>query len=536
MIVSISLFGYWIIASSTVLETAIIGFQLTFVGRSYLLLSALFILIGFSGAKIKAGVYIPLTALCTFTLFSTMSIGKNFGNSDFFFKTIELKEMNGFHYLETTNGIGCYLFIAQTILIFWFFAGYYMYARLNRKKNSISNCNRIALILLVGVISFFSQIFVESEVSIFPYSYLLMELIMVMWVQKMNIHDIDSNILAHMLKQNDNGYIFVDMRRRFLGCNDLAFKLLPQLRNLEIEKPFRNNSLSVTINMDNWMDELDRLEDAHSFVRRIFDDTRTLRCKVRPLRYGKNGRQVGYTIIISDDTQQQKYINLLNNYNTSLEREVQIQVSHIADMRDNILLSIANIIENRDNSTGDHVKRTSHTVRLFIDYLNRTQPEILQTYHLTDRIWKAAPMHDLGKLAIRDDILTKPGIYTSAEYEEMKQHSEKGAKIVKEVFADIEDEEFIKVAVNIAHYHHEKWDGTGYPSGLKGENIPVEARIMALADVFDALVSDRCYKTAMSYDQAFAVIDNSLGTHFDPVLGRCFTACKDELIQLYEAE
>jgi len=389
--------------------------------------------------------------------------------------------------------------------------------------------------VLLGVIVFVAQIAIGPSFMILPYAYLLMEIIIISMVKYMNMHDIESNMVAHMLKQNDYGYIFVDMKRYFLGSNDTAVKLLPQLGQLDIESVFPVRNLPVTSYMSMWMDELDKMEDCHSFVRRIFDDNRTLKCKVRPLHYGHKGKQVGYTIIISDDTQQQKYINLLNNYNTSLEKEVKEKISHIDDMRDHVLLSIANIVENRDFSTGDHVKRTSHTVRLFMDYLKKEKPEVLKSYDISDAIWKAAPMHDLGKLAIRDYILQKPGVYTNEEYEEMKQHSEKGAKIVKEVFEDIEDPEFVNVAINIAHYHHERWDGTGYPSGLRGEEIPVEARIMALADVFDALVSERCYKVAMTYDEAFDVIDKSLGTHFDPILGKCFTECRGELIHLYEA-
>ena len=119
-------------------------------------------------------------------------------------------------------------------------------------------------------------------------------------------------------------------------------------------------------------------------------------------------------------------------------------------------------------------------------------------------------------------------------YEEMKRHAEVGAEIVKQVLADVDDQEFVRVASNVAHYHHEKYNGTGYPDHLKGTRIPLEARIMALADVFDALISKRYYKEQMSYDEAFAIIKNDLGTHFDPQLGRIFLGMKDELIALYE--
>ena len=124
---------------------------------------------------------------------------------------------------------------------------------------------------------------------------------------------------------------------------------------------------------------------------------------------------------------------------------------------------------------------------------------------------------------------------TSEEYDKMKAHAAEGARIVKSILEGVEEEEFVNIATNVAHYHHEKWDGSGYPEKISGENIPLEARIMALADVFDALVSKRCYKEAFTYDKAFGIIEESLGSHFDPELGRIFIECREELEELYSS-
>ena len=147
---------------------------------------------------------------------------------------------------------------------------------------------------------------------------------------------------------------------------------------------------------------------------------------------------------------------------------------------------------------------------------------------------KAAPMHDLGKIAVDDAILRKNGKFTDEEYEQMKRHSAEGAKIVRNILLGVEEQEFVDIAENIAHYHHEKWNGQGYPEGKSGIDIPVEARIMALADVFDALVSKRCYKEKMDYDKAFAIIEESLGSHFDPELGKMFLRCRPQLEEYYD--
>ena len=128
---------------------------------------------------------------------------------------------------------------------------------------------------------------------------------------------------------------------------------------------------------------------------------------------------------------------------------------------------------------------------------------------------KAAPMHDLGKIAVDDAILRKPGRFTPEEFEKMKAHAAEGARIVHEILKGTDDEDFQRIAENVAHYHHERWDGSGYPDGLKGEEIPLEARIMAIADVYDALVSKRVYKESMSFEKADAIIMEGMGTQFD---------------------
>ena len=125
-------------------------------------------------------------------------------------------------------------------------------------------------------------------------------------------------------------------------------------------------------------------------------------------------------------------------------------------------------------------------------------------------------MHDLGKIAVDDRVLRKQGRFTSEEYAEMKKHSAEGSRIVKQILEGVEEADFVEIAANVAHYHHEKWDGSGYPEGLKGNEIPLSARIMAVADVFDALVSKRVYKDAMPLDKAFSILIQDSGKHFDP--------------------
>ena len=145
-------------------------------------------------------------------------------------------------------------------------------------------------------------------------------------------------------------------------------------------------------------------------------------------------------------------------------------------------------------------------------------------------------MHDLGKIAVDDAVLRKPGIFTDQEYEIMKTHAAEGARIVHEILKTTDDLDFHLIAENVAHYHHERWDGSGYPEGLKEEAIPLEARIMAVADVYDALVSKRVYKEALSFEEADSIMMQSFGKHFDPALKKYYVAAKPALQEYYSKQ
>ena len=141
-------------------------------------------------------------------------------------------------------------------------------------------------------------------------------------------------------------------------------------------------------------------------------------------------------------------------------------------------------------------------------------------------------MHDLGKITVDDDILRKQAKFTPEEYEVMKTHAAAGYEIVKKILTGLEEDQFVEIAANMAHYHHEKVNGQGYPDGLKGEEIPIEARIMALADVFDALVSKRPYKDGFSVDKAFEIMLSESGTHFDPEVIDAFSELTDDFTEI----
>jgi response regulator RpfG family c-di-GMP phosphodiesterase len=195
-----------------------------------------------------------------------------------------------------------------------------------------------------------------------------------------------------------------------------------------------------------------------------------------------------------------------------------------ARARDALILAMASLAETRDHETGNHIRRTQHYVRALAEALKEqgVYAEEL-TDEAIDLLYKSAPLHDIGKVGIPDSILLKPGKLDPQEYEVMKSHAELGRSAIATAERYIGSATpFLSVAREIAHTHHEKWNGTGYPRGLRGEDIPIGGRIMAIADAYDALVSERIYKPAMSHEEAVDIIVRDAGTHFDPGLVAVF--------------
>lgn len=202
-----------------------------------------------------------------------------------------------------------------------------------------------------------------------------------------------------------------------------------------------------------------------------------------------------------------------------LSENVRREMAERNALQSHVIDDLAAVIESRDVSTGEHVTRTKRYVELIAREMQRRglHPEILSEEGV-ERIVRAAPLHDIGKIAVSDRILQKPGRLTPEEFEEMKLHAAKGGEMVQNILGNLDDKAFLQTASEIATGHHERWDGSGYPCGLAGEEIPLPARIMSVADVFDALVSERCYKKPMPPETAFRILEEERGKQFDPEL------------------
>jgi putative two-component system response regulator len=232
---------------------------------------------------------------------------------------------------------------------------------------------------------------------------------------------------------------------------------------------------------------------------------------------------------------EREYRCRIETNNAELEERVRETVRDVTEAQLATIFAMSKLSESRDPETGEHLERMREYVRIVAERLRqlpRYAEEISDEW--IENLYAAAPLHDIGKVGIPDQILQKPARLTPDEFEVMKLHAEFGAKTLRAVNRRGKGSEFVRMGIDIAQSHHEKWDGSGYPEGLQGEAIPLAARIMALADVYDALTSKRCYKEAFSHEKSRSIIMEGAGKHFDPEVVEAFLAEEQAFIGVRE--
>jgi putative two-component system response regulator len=226
----------------------------------------------------------------------------------------------------------------------------------------------------------------------------------------------------------------------------------------------------------------------------------------------------------------------LHRLQIGLEDQVDKQIGEISNLQMGMIFGLAKLAETRDNDTGKHLERIQLLCKVLADELvnDPNYFEVIDSSYC-DRIFHASPLHDIGKVGIPDNILLKPGKLTPEEFEIMKTHTTIGANTLEEVKLRFPNNEFIKMGERIARSHHEKWNGQGYPDGLKGEDIPLSARIMAIVDVYDAVRSKRVYKAPVPHKETCEIIQRDSGIYFDPNLVKVFSGRQDKFREVWES-
>ncbi|MCR5474851.1 MAG: HD domain-containing protein [Lachnospiraceae bacterium] len=409
-----------------------------------------------------------------------------------------------------------------------------IYSLIRKKDVSRRVLNLLFIPLVASATGYFLNHLVFTKIDVMPLMYVISESVYILIVRRMVLYEVSDMVIETMVQSGDTGFINVGFDHAYLGSNETAKKIIPGLNDLAVDDRLTTPG-RFDDNILKWIDhfESDEKNDRILYSRGDTDNDGSDEIYNVVVSYLYDGTEKrGYQIFLADDTQNQKYIRLIDQYNSELEEEVAAKTASLTNMHNKMVMGMAAMVEGRDNSTGGHIKRTSEVVRILIDEMAK-DPSLKLSFKYCEDLIKASPMHDLGKIAVDDAILKKPGRYIPEEYEIMKTHAAKGAEIVHEILKDTDDEEFSQLAENVAHFHHERWDGNGYPDGLRGTDIPLEARIMAIADVYDALVSKRVYKEKLSFAEADRIIKENMGTQFDPGLYKYYAAARPRLEEYY---
>ncbi len=529
--VPIACLGYFLFSLSTNLKEALICQKMIYIGGCYLSLFIFLSILDICKVAVSKWLRLILYIGCTIIYGSVLTIGY----APYYYKEVSFLCAGDLPLLKKTYGPMHLVYYIS--LIAFFFAGLVVIYRSWKKKRQIPRSILLLFVLpeSLSVLTFLAGRMFHSSVDVYPIAYVLALVVYLIIVNRLSLYNVNETVIDSMVRGREIGYASFDFKYRFLGSNETARELVPQLGKLAVDDRLGDTPSEKRI--VHYLDSFQKNNANNTFVHTInrLDGTEERIFNVN-VNYLYNGsRKYGYIITYTDDTANKKYIQLLDSYNEKLQSEVEQKTEHIVQMHDNLILSLAMMVESRDNSTGGHITRTSEGVRILIDAIKEEGTLDLSEEFCRDVI-KAAPMHDLGKIAVDDAILRKPGKFTDEEYEKMKQHPAEGAKVIHKILLHTDDESFKSVAENVAHYHHERWDGKGYPEGLAGERIPLEARIMAVADVYDALVSKRVYKEAFDFEKANAIILEGMGSQFDPSLKEVYEKARPRLEAFYQKE
>ena len=522
--VPLSNLGFLLSVLSVNLEEAILANDIKYLG-SFLMLFIMMSLLDRCNMELPKPVRVAFFFVTCLVYGGVLTAGK----LPYFYKTVRFEMQDGVGVLVKEYGFLHTIFYIMVAIYFVISLSALIYSF--TKKKDVSN--RVVILMAIpevtAIIAYFGARLFPHNVEPLPVAYIFAQLFFMIIVRDMCLYDVSETHLDSINETGDSGFISFDFKDRYLGSNAAAQKFFPELAEIKVGTMAEESTFLKEQALNRLQSFREDEKNDTSFYSReghtyIFD--------VDYLYDGNKKR--GLRIFVTDDTKNQEYIALINRFNSTLQDEVDEKTAHIAEMHDKLIVSMATLVESRDNSTGGHIKRTSQCVRILVDEMMKKN-KLHLTKEFRRAIIKAAPMHDLGKIAVDDAILRKPGRFEPWEYEEMKKHAAEGGRVIHQILEGTDDEYFRRIAENVANYHHERWDGSGYPEGLSGLAIPLEARIMAIADVYDALVSKRVYKESMSFEEADRIIMEGMGKHFDQRLEEYYVAARPRLEEYYRS-
>ena len=515
--------GYWLKTQTASQEASLVLFVFINLSSTVLLAIILFSMLRHLGIPVNPWLKF-IAYIAAFTqLFPVWSTFHNGMPDDL----IQITDTGDGYFTRMQGGSFAFAQIALILALLIIAIGIVSILRAHRKTYSRHTLFFYLFFVAAGMLMYVLESVLDLNFSTLPYLYMVGDLLLVVSYDRTRAHDI-SSLISDNHKAMSLGYAAIDLNGLFLGADERCFELLPDLRDQRVDTRIQKDtpagktlcSIIENYNSNGTSTGTFRSED------------RTFAYEIVPFRLRRHGMAQGYLIDIRDATEETRNMEILSDFNTRLNREVAEKTRSVENMQEKLILSLADMVENRDSNTGGHVKRTSDIVRILVEDIQEKKYFPLGDTLAKDII-RTAPMHDLGKVSIDSGILNKPGRLTPEEFTIMKTHSTISGQMVRILLEGMEEEHLVQTAYQLARYHHERWDGKGYPEGLVGEMIPLEARIMAIADVYDALVSKRVYKEPMSYEKAAQIMQEGMGTQFDPNMYLVFLSCRSKLERYY---
>ncbi len=418
-----------------------------------------------------------------------------------------------------------YIFLA---IIFIVLIGALVYGHMNKKMFSRKNLMLYTIAVFACITIYAVELLTDAKFSVLPIFYTVVILLVAKNYNYFQSHDISGVVSLFQQGHSQRGYIIFDFNGHLLNSNTRMKELFPELLECRIDEKLKEGTRPYEI-----FSTLIKEYEENEITNKEFKSGELIfSCDLSLFSLSRSGKPMGYLMDVKDITEEKRAMEIMTSYNEILNAEVASKIDNIKRIQEKVVLGLANMVENRDNNTGGHVKRTRDITKILVHEIQKQKIFDISD-EFAEGVVRAASMHDLGKISIDSAILCKPGKLTAEEYDIMKTHSTKSGEMVKILIDGVEEDWFVDVAYNVARYHHERWDGKGYPEGLVGNMIPLEARIMAVADVYDALVSERCYKKAMSFEEAQVIMRESMGTQFDPRFKSAFDGCRLLLEEYY---
>lgn len=524
ILVPVVVLGYWLKTRVTTVEGAKLCFCFIYIDSTVLLTAVIFNIMRFMGIAVKS--WIKLVAYIVG--FGHLFIIWLCFDNDLYYKNVTLIDTGLGTATKMVNGPLKIVHWIYLILVLGIIIALMIMAIVRKGTYSRRTLILYSLLTGVGILVYIIESILDVDFSNLPALYVTADILIALNYDHAHTHDIACLISEQQKYHGTKGYVAFDLDRNFLSCNSKIYDFVPELKKQIVDENLPPDSELRSI----FYSLIDDYRRDFKNVKKFDHDGRICQCEISEFSIRKDGKVQGYLFDIDDVTEEEKVLQVMKDYNTTLNKEVKIKTESIKNIQEKVVLGLANMVENRDNNTGGHVKRTSDLIKIVVNEAKRQGVYSISEQYAED-IVRAAPMHDIGKITIENSILCKPGDLTKEEFNIMKTHSVKSGEFVNLILKGVEEKHFVDVAYNVARYHHERWDGRGYPEGLVGEMIPLEARLMAIADVYDALVSQRYYKKALKYEEAAKIMVEGMGSQFDPNMLSVFLGCRHELEEYY---